>query len=131
MIYICEEYEDAEGNSNYQLPTARELVLDAIARKALSSDAISETKKDGYYLVKGSDRAGKPDHFYFNNDSYKRPAGELGNKWFWSSSSVPPYYSTDAYIFAGTTGYVGSHGRLLPLLRELCRALDAVSLTRE
>ena len=86
-----------------RLPTARELALDAIARKALPSSAISETKKDGYYLVKGSDSVGNPDHFYFSYKDYKRPAGDLGNKWFWSSS-VHPYYSDIAYRLYGNYG---------------------------
>ena len=88
-----------------RLPTARELALDAIARKALPSSAISETKKDGYYLVKGTDSAGNPDHFYFSPKGYKRPAGDLGNKWFWSSS-VHPDDSLDAYVLNGFNGYI-------------------------
>ena len=88
-----------------RLPTARELALDAIARKALPSSAISETKKDGYYLVKGSDSVGSPDHFYFSYKDYKRPAGDLGNKWFWSSS-VHPDDSDFAYVLNGIYGDV-------------------------
>ena len=85
-----------------RLPTAREL---ALASQSMGAKGISETKKDGYYLVKGSDSSGKPDPFYFNNKGYRRPAGELGNYWFWSSSGHPDY-SGNAYILVGTYGYI-------------------------
>jgi len=102
---ICEEEGKRLGDPGMRLPTARELALDAIARKALPSSAISETKKDGYSLVKGSDSVGNPDHFYFSYKDYKRPAGDLGNKWFWSSS-VHPDYSVYAYVINGVNGVI-------------------------
>jgi len=83
-----------------RLPTAREL---ALVSQSLGAQGISKTKKGGYYLVKGSDSAGNPDHFYFSNKGYKRPAGDLGNKWFWSSS-VHPDASDNAYGLNGLNG---------------------------
>jgi len=94
-------------NEGMRLPTARELALVA---QSLGAEGISETKKNGYYLVKGSDSIGNPDHFYFSNKGYKRPAGELGNKWFWSSS-VHPVYSNSAYRLNGNHGYIYDYNR--------------------
>ena len=99
------EAEDICRDKGMRLPTARELALDAIARKALPSSAISETEKDGYSLVKGSDSEGNPDHFYFSNKGYQPPAGDLGNKWFWSSSVLPDY-SVYAYVINGVNGVI-------------------------
>lgn len=84
------------------MPTAREFALYA---QNLGAQGISETAKDGYYLVKGSDSAGNPDHFYFSYKGYQRPAGDLGNYWFWSSS-VHPDDSDYAYYLYGDDGHV-------------------------
>lgn len=92
------------ADEGMRLPTARELALVA---QSLGAQGISETKKDGYYLVKGSDSAGNPDHFYFSYKGYKHPAGDLGSKWFWSSS-VHPDFSSNAYLLVGDDGDIGN-----------------------
>ena len=94
------EAERICADEGMRLPTARELALVA---QSLGAQGISETKKDGYYLVKGSDSAGNPDHFYFSYEGYKRPAGDLGSRWFWSSS-VHADYSDYAYLLDGYNG---------------------------
>jgi hypothetical protein len=90
-----------------RLPTAREL---ALYSQSLGAQGISETEKDGYNLVIGSDSAGNPDHFYFNRTGYKRPAGDLGDYWFWSSS-VHPDYSNFADGLNGYNGGVDYYDR--------------------
>ena len=87
-------------NQGQRLPTAREL---ALYSQSLGAQGISETKKDGYYLVKGSDSAGIPDNFYFSSKGYQRPSGDLGSFWFWSSS-VHPDFSDNAYVLYGDNG---------------------------
>jgi len=96
------EAENICLDKGMRLPTARELALVA---QSLGAQGISETKKDGYYLVKGSDSVGNPDRFYFSYKGYKRPAGDLGNKWFWSSS-VHPDVSNSAYTLYGVNGVI-------------------------
>lgn len=87
-------------NMHMRLPTAREFALFA---RSLGAQGISETKKDGYYLVKGTDSAGNPDHFYFSNKGYKRPAEDDGAVFFWTST-VHSVDSRYAYSFNGYTG---------------------------
>lgn len=103
------EAESICRDKGMRLPTARELALVA---QSLGAQGISETEKDGYYLVKGSDSAGNPDHFYFSYKGYSRPAGDLGRHVFWSSS-VHPVYSIYAYdldgVFGGIEGVRRSH----------------------
>ncbi|HAZ13384.1 MAG: hypothetical protein A2X86_14830 [Bdellovibrionales bacterium GWA2_49_15] len=86
-----------------RLPTARELVQ--VAQIENGAEGVSETKRDGYYLVKGSDSAGNPDHFYFSPKGYKRPSRDLGEYWFWSSS-VRPDDSDYAYVLGGGVGLI-------------------------
>jgi hypothetical protein len=95
---ICKE-------KNMRLPTARELVLEAIARKVLPLDAISETRQAGYRHIRGTDAEGNPDDFYLNDEGYQRPEGNLGRFWVWSSSLIPDD-SLYAYIFGGYSGDV-------------------------
>jgi hypothetical protein len=83
--YDADNYCRSQGQ---RLPTARELALYA---QSLGAQGISETAKDGYDLVKGSDSAGHPDNFYFSNQGYQPPAGDLGKSWFWSSSLHPDH----------------------------------------
>ena len=70
------------ANQGMHLPSAREL---AQLSASLGAAGISETPK-GYYLVSAKNADGKVDNFYFNYSGYKRPQGDLGNNWFWSSS---------------------------------------------
>lgn len=92
-----------------RLPTAREFALVA---ESLGAEGISETRKDGYRLIRGQDSAGNPDYFYFSNHGYKRPAGALGNYWFWSSSVHPGnYFNNMAYLLNGYNGAIDYYVR--------------------
>jgi hypothetical protein len=102
------EAEDYCQKRNQRLPTARELANYAQNQGA---DGISESKKQGYQLVSGSDSVGNPDHFYYSNRGYKRPAGDLGNFRIWSSSAVPPYITDGGYYLNGIDGSIDSDYR--------------------
>jgi hypothetical protein len=115
--YDAESYCRNEGS---RLPTARELALES---QRLGAQGISETPKDGYYLVKDSDGATNPDHFYFSYKGYERPAGELGDHWFWSSS-VSPYY---AYLLNGDHGGIGLNDRSTPYGAVRCMRLAGLA----
>ena len=85
-----------------RLPTAREL---ALVSQGLGAQGISETQKDGYYLVKGSDSAGNPDHFYFSFKGYNAPAEDLGYYTFWTSS-IHPTFSHSAFLLDASVGVI-------------------------
>lgn len=87
------------------LPTAREL---AWISMAFGAEGISETKKEGYELVKGTDRAGNLDLFYFSNKGYD--SSELEAYWIWSSS-IHPDYSIGAYGLDGHSGDIYDDNR--------------------
>ena len=90
-----------------RLPTAREL---AIYAQSLGAQGISETAKDGYDLIKGSDTTGYPDHFYFSSKGYHRPAGDTGIRFFWSSSA-DPILTRVAYGLYSDSGNIGTGNR--------------------
>jgi hypothetical protein len=105
------------------LPTAREL---AVYSQSLGARGIRETAhpgvvtsdttvraeieqmdRDGYYPIYVANSSGqRAVDFYFNSSGYQRPAGDLGNLWFWSSS-VHPVFSDSAYNVNGVNGVFG------------------------
>jgi hypothetical protein len=89
-----------------RLPTARELALVAQSMGALG---ISETKRDGYYLIQGTDKEGRPDYFYYSHKGYIRPdiinENSFAAYWMWSSSTHPED-SRYAYRFSGHMGLI-------------------------
>jgi hypothetical protein len=116
---------DAERTCREQgtrLPTAREL---AVYSQSLGARGIRETAhpgvvtwdttvraeieqmdRDGYYPIYVANSSGqRAVDFYFNYSGYQRPAGDLGNLWFWSSS-VRPVASNYADVLNGSNGYV-------------------------
>jgi hypothetical protein len=121
---------DAERTCREQgtrLPTAREL---AVYSQSLGARGIRETAHPGVVTsdttvraeIEQMDRDGYPPiyvanssgqravDFYFNYSGYQRPAGDLGNLWFWSSS-VPPDASAYAYLLSGLSGDVAYYYR--------------------
>lgn len=56
-------------------------------------------------MVKATNPDKTKDEFYFNYTGYQRPAGDLGNNRFWSSS-VSSDSSGYAYLFNGIYGFV-------------------------
>lgn len=88
-----------------RLPTAREFALLA---QSLGAEGISETPKYGYNLIRGTDREGNPDTFYYSNKGYIAPEGHNGgNYWFWSSSNHTEL--GDGYVLFGVTGHLSLH----------------------
>ncbi len=95
------------------LPSARELAQlasrqctsDIAGKEPCGAAGISETAKDGYYQLNAQNADGQSDIFYFSYAGYKRPAGDLGNHSFWSSS-VFPNNSSRAFFLSGDHGYV-------------------------
>jgi hypothetical protein len=103
-----------------RLPTAREL---AVYSQSLGARKIRETThpdvattdstvraeiaqmdRDGYYPIYVANPSGqRAVDFYFNDSGYRRPAGDLGYYWFWSSS-VHPDFSNNAYLLSGFGG---------------------------
>jgi hypothetical protein len=71
------------ASQGQHLPSAREL---AALSQSMGAAGISETAKNGYYQVNARNADGKTDSFYFSSEGYNRPAGDLGNNPFWSSS---------------------------------------------
>lgn len=116
--YDSEKYCLAQGS---RLPTAKELAKESqrLLAKGVHAHAkhlgvsvdsyavnteIDQMRRDGYRPIYTKNSSGqKVVDFYFNNSGYERPAGELGNYFFWSSS-VHPVYSDYAY---GLYGYDG------------------------
>jgi hypothetical protein len=90
------------ASQGQHLPSAREL---AQLAQSMGAAGISETAKDGYYLVNAVNADGKYDSFYFNYSGYQQPAGDLGNNWFWSSS-VDSSNSGGAFVLRGHYGFV-------------------------
>jgi hypothetical protein len=105
-----------------RLPTVREqaLLSQSMGSKGLkettfadikTSDAkvsaeITQMNKDGYYAFYKKNQAGETVvDFYFNYNGYKKPTGDLGENYFWSSS-VHPVYSSYAYELFGCGGYI-------------------------
>jgi hypothetical protein len=106
--YLATEYCSSQG---MRLPSAREF---AQLSQSLGAKGIKEfnefpnesaAKKAGYYPVLAT-RWNEHDGFYFSNQGYNRPTGELGNNRFFSYSHNPYMSSPNSYIFFGDSGYV-------------------------
>jgi len=117
--YDADKYCKSIGS---RLPTARELALysqslgargiletsysgiDSASSKVQTE--ITQMDKEGYYPIYTKNSAEKTVvDFYFNYSGYQRPAGDLGNYSFWSSS-VHPYSSNFAYYLYGYDGVI-------------------------
>ncbi len=82
------------------LPSVREL---AQLATSMGAAGISETAKDGYHQVSAKNADEKTDSFYFSYAGYKRPAGDLGKTFFWSSS-VNLNYPDYGFVLYGDSG---------------------------
>jgi hypothetical protein len=112
------EYCASQG---MHLPSARELAQIAsrwctpelAGKEPCGAAGISETAKDGYVYVPTLSADGKADKFYFSSAGYMRPAGDLGENSFWSSSY--DWFDVGAYkpsIFFLSGNHGGLGGRL-------------------
>jgi uncharacterized protein (TIGR02145 family) len=102
-IYYC-------LNQGAHLPSARELALLAMSlgARGIVDSCGSDNRRCFSYKAENAD--GSYDSFKFSYEGYQRPAGDLGDNWFWSSSvhKSMSYYS---YILRGQSGHVGIDSR--------------------
>jgi hypothetical protein len=115
--YDADAYCHAQG---MRLPNARELALvsmshgaagireTAHAGVAVSNSAvqaeIAQMQTDRFYPIYAANSAHQPViDFYFSRSGYRRPSGDEGSYWLWSSS-VLPVVSSNAYGFGGGGG---------------------------
>jgi len=77
------QYCASQGN---HLPNARELARLSTSHgaKGIVGSCGSDSK---CYPVQATNADGTHDKLYLSYDGYQSPAGDLGNNWFWSSSS--------------------------------------------
>jgi hypothetical protein len=115
--YAAERYCRQRGT---RLPRARELAMYAQSRGAcrvLSPEEYANLKETGdclkskYHLVSVARSGLQPsDEFYYNNNGYQRPEGDLDRYFFWSSSVASDPSLSDssyfAYVLVGYTGYI-------------------------
>jgi hypothetical protein len=98
-ITTYEKAKDYCRKREQRLPTIREL---GTYSQLQGASPFSETEKQGYYLVQGADRDGKPESFYFSHEGYRRPKGPSGRTFFWSSS--PTSIDNYRYTLYGING---------------------------
>ncbi len=87
------------------LPSAREL---AQLSTSLGAKGIVDgcgSTDISCYSVKATNTDGNEDRFDFSSAGYRRPEGELGSNWFWSSSTHPRI-SAFAFFLNGSDGDV-------------------------
>ena len=110
---VCQSLSEARSREglSLRLPTARELAQYAQFYGALG---ISKTMKSGFKLIKGVDKAGRPDSFYYSNKGYRLPreagggfhrrsTSDSAGKTMWSNSVLADM----AYGFKWDTGDMG------------------------
>lgn len=89
------------------LPSARELAQLSMSLGAKGIVDACDSSDSSCYSVKATNADGSSDNFNFSYAGYQRPAGELGNNWFWSSS-VYSNHSDFAFGLNGNFGVVVS-----------------------
>lgn len=115
------EASDACERLGSRLPTARELAkhvvqsqrgmgpggVDGVAMLDVADYNAGKIPagfaKNDFYLVTAKEADEKEDKFYYSRRNYKRPAGDEGDLWIWSSS-LNPYFSAFAWDFSGYDG---------------------------
>lgn len=121
-LYQAKEACREQGS---RLPTIREL---AAHSQSLGARGIRETAHPGVWPldapvraeIEQMDREGysaiylprkEAVAFYFNYSGYQRPAGDLGNYWFWSSTPFNGHYLyyEGAYVLRGIYGGIDDH----------------------
>lgn len=122
--FDAEQYCRSHGS---RLPTARELALVSQSMGALGiretahagvveTDAavqaeVSQMHYAGYYPIYTMNTSNQPSiDFYFSYIGYQRPAGDLGNNFFWTSTVHPDHFDL-AYGLSGATGFIYDYDR--------------------
>ncbi len=112
-VYLMSYFEamgaDKDGNVigpkicpvGTHIPSLTELTVD------MNPAGMSDTKQPGYYVITSFKNGKFIKEFYYSNQSFIRPAGDLGNYDFLSSSvmgNINGYRSN--WFFKGTTGFI-------------------------
>ena len=94
------------------LPNVRELakIAQELGAKGIleTSDIKDGVVPEGYTKICGKSGDRDEDEFYYNYNGYKRPAGDLGKNWFWSSSRVGCEGTSGAFNLNGEFGFIMS-----------------------
>lgn len=93
------------ANLEAHLPSARELAQLSMSLGAKGIVDTCHSVQDCYEIGSIQNTDGSEDKFYFSFSGYQRPAGELGNNWFWSSS-VTRFNPYIAFVLDGRPGYI-------------------------
>lgn len=113
---IKEKPDACEAAGKGHLPTAREFMEYSQTRGAkgiLEANQVDPYKVPaGYNFISVINPNGQKDEFYFNSTGYQRPEGDLGWKWFWSSS-IPSIFDPIKYAasFISSDGVINYVGR--------------------
>lgn len=95
------------------LPTIRELSEESQAKGAKGILELSQVNADqipkGYQKISAINPDGRKDEFYFNPEGQKRPLGDLGHYWFWSSSRASEYQGYEMHGSGGITTYYSNY----------------------
>jgi hypothetical protein len=111
------------ANRGARLPSIRELAQLSMSLGAKGIGESCGTDKSCYKFSNIQNADGSKDEFYYSFSGYQRPAGDLGNNGFWSSSRlVNSGYYDNAFFFGGGRGDINSGYRYYYLLLALCVA---------
>ncbi len=88
-----------------QLPSARELAQLSTSLGAKGIVDACGSSDISCFSIKATNADGNEDSFDFSYAGYQRPAGEMGNNWFWSSSAYSNV-SDFAFFLNGSGGEV-------------------------
>ena len=92
------------------LPTIRELVRlnqsAGLVLKEPNEVPVGEIRSGAVRPISAINPNGETDdQFYYSNDNYARPSGDLGRNWFWSSSVLTDGSDAGLYLY-GHSGNV-------------------------
>lgn len=91
------------------LPSIRELAQWALGQGAKDLVDWSDGSPDkSYYLIQARNADDSLDQFYFSNERYIIPKGDMSEYGFWSSS-LHKYSADTAYFFSGLHGNISNH----------------------
>lgn len=91
------------------LPSARELaqLSMSLGARGIVDSCGSDSE---CYPVKANNADGSSDSFNFSYARYQRPAGDLGDSWYWSSSVYPGFLG-GAFHLSGRHGFLDAFNR--------------------
>jgi len=118
--YEAEKYCADKGN---HLPSAREWAQFASGLGAagiVELDQWEDRYWGTYYLIPAQNSEGIADHFYYAWKGYRSPQGELGKRYFWSSSLFGEAPELGALDFDGENGSIDNYLGFRSLSAAVC-----------